>query len=89
MCRQMDTSKKTCPIYRYGGHKNVSVYTIFFQCEVIQLFTHKIPTLNESRKKKLENIVGKGDKRTMMVLYSSPEYYAVQVNNEDKYQIDY
>ena len=29
------------------------------------------------------------DKRTMMVLYRSPEYYAVQVNNEDKYQIDY
>ena len=24
-----------------------------------------------------------------MVLYRSPEYYAVQVNNEDKYQIDY
>ena len=25
----------------------------------------------------------------MMVLYHSPEYKAVQVNNEDKYQIDY
>ena len=24
----------------------------------------------------------------MMVLYRSPEYKAVQVNNEDKYQID-
>ena len=29
------------------------------------------------------------NKRTMMVLYRSPEYKAVQVNNEDKYQIDY
>ena len=27
------------------------------------------------------------DKRTMMVLYRSPEYYAVKVNNEDKYQM--
>ena len=26
------------------------------------------------------------NKRTMMVLYRSPEYKAVQVNNEDKYQ---
>ena len=32
---------------------------------------------------------GLGNKRTMMVLYRSPEYKAVQVNNEDKYQIDY
>ena len=29
------------------------------------------------------------NKRTMMVLHRSPEYKAVQVNNEDKYQIDY
>ena len=29
------------------------------------------------------------NKRTMMVLYRSPEYIAVQVNNEDKYQTDY
>ena len=29
------------------------------------------------------------NKRTMMVLYRSPEYQAVQVNNEDKYQIDH
>ena len=26
-------------------------------------------------------------KRTMMVLYRSPEYQAVKVDNEDKYQI--
>ena len=26
--------------------------------------------------------------KVMMVLYHSPEYLAVQVNNEDKYQID-
>ena len=25
--------------------------------------------------------------RAMMVLYHSPEYYAVKVNNEDKYKI--
>ena len=29
------------------------------------------------------------NKRTMMVLYRSPEYYAVQINNVDKYQIDF
>ena len=29
------------------------------------------------------------NKRTIMVLYRLPEYYAVQVNNEDEYQIDY
>ena len=29
------------------------------------------------------------NKRTMMVQYHSPEYKAVQVNNEDKYQTDY
>ena len=29
------------------------------------------------------------NKRTMMVLYRSPEFLTVQVNNEDKYQIDY
>ena len=29
------------------------------------------------------------DKKTMMVLYRSPEYYTVPVNKENKYQIDY
>ena len=38
---------------------------------------------------RVKNNVGKADKRTMMVLYRSPEYKAVQVNNEDKYQTDY
>ena len=33
--------------------------------------------------------VSKLNKRTMMVLYRSPEYLTVQVNNESKYQIDY
>ena len=41
------------------------------------------------RKQPFENIVEKGDKGTMMVLYRSPEYKAVQLNNEDKYQTDY
>ena len=27
------------------------------------------------------------NKRTMTVLYRSPDYYAVKVDNEDKYQI--
>ena len=35
---------------------------------------------------KIEYIVGKEKNRTMMVLYRSPEYLAVKVCNEDKYQ---
>ena len=29
---------------------------------------------------------GKANKRTMMVLYRSPEYQAVKIDNEDRYQ---
>ena len=35
----------------------------------------------------LKNIAGKGDKRTMMVLYRSPENQEVKVYNGYKYQI--
>ena len=40
------------------------------------------------KNKPFENIVGIEDKKTMTVLYRSPEYYAVQVNDGDKYQKD-
>ena len=71
---QENSEQCTATLVDHDPHTMQCIISHSKYCSHSQLYIHRPDWLN---------------KRTMMVLYCSPEYKAVQVSNEDKYQIDF